>query len=682
MADVKIVIDSSDVKRANADTKALKSTYTALDKQMKPLIAKEQAFAKTVRAVNDAMRLGLKTNKEAIADIQKLGKAYGYTDTQINRVTASMSGVRKNTNRMNAVVQNAGYQFGDFAVQVQSGQNVLVAFSQQGAQLAGLLPGVTGAIAGVALVIGSSLARALMETTGLFQTFSDKVKGLKEAVDSLQTSASDFSAALRDDLAPEIKAFNETLFGRDLKRAAEEAGDVLDKLQDKIKKQLKDTIQLRNAQAAILDRRFVISREKKLAEFLETEEALRNLEQVAAALEEIDTGFDPEKPQRYLDAISLIERVINEEFAPGLDLSKNLMNDLVEAGRALREAQKSVAETQEVIGDSQEEQVESTGRILDYNKELLSVERERASLAESIEQTFERTARQAKLMQEGMDRGVAGQVASMEMRIAKERELLIQLENAGHVDPGTALSTSVTRGQQLEQYTANLTEMAAKKAVSATEQLTDAQKALQDYGDKLEQIRLQVSGEFAGTMIDAFREVADGTKTVGQAFGDMAEQIIRQILDLLIYQPLLRSLTNALVPGMGSGVFGAATQALAGSKPLPGVPAGGSVRGSYKFAKGGIVNSPTMFGMSGGRTGLMGEAGPEAILPLKRGAGGKLGVEGGGNVTVQQNFNFAANGDESVKKIIAEAAPGIAKMTEAQIVNSRQRGGQMRRVFS
>ena len=222
MADVKIVIDSSDVKRANADTKALKSTYTALDKQMKPLIAKEQAFAKTVRAVNDAMRLGLKTNKEAIADIQKLGKAYGYTDTQINRVTLSMSGVRKNTNRMNAVVQNAGYQFGDFAVQVQSGQNVLVAFSQQGAQLAGLLPGVTGAIAGVALVIGSSLARALMETTGLFQTFSDKVKGLKEAVDSLQTSASDFSAALRDDLAPEIKAFNETLFGRDLKRAAEE----------------------------------------------------------------------------------------------------------------------------------------------------------------------------------------------------------------------------------------------------------------------------------------------------------------------------------------------------------------------------------------------------------------------------------------------------------------------------
>jgi phage-related minor tail protein len=88
-----------------------------------------------------------------------------------------------------------------------------------------------------------------------------------------------------------------------------------------------------------------------------------------------------------------------------------------------------------------------------------------------------------------------------------------------------------------------------------------------------------------------------------------------------------------------------------------------------------------MFGMSGGRTGLMGEAGPEAIMPLKRGANGKLGVEGGGNVTVNQTFNFAANGDDSVKKIIAEAAPKIAKMTEAQIINSRQRGGQMRRAF-
>ena len=46
------------------------------------------------------------------------------------------------------------------------------------------------------------------------------------------------------------------------------------------------------------------------------------------------------------------------------------------------------------------------------------------------------------------------------------------------------------------------------------------------------------------------------------------------------------------------------------------------------FAKGGVVNSPSLFPMAGG-TGLAGEAGPEAILPLRRGADGQLGVAAG-----------------------------------------------------
>jgi lambda family phage tail tape measure protein len=127
---------------------------------------------------------------------------------------------------------------------------------------------------------------------------------------------------------------------------------------------------------------------------------------------------------------------------------------------------------------------------------------------------------------------------------------------------------------------------------------------------------------------------------------------------------------------MGQGLFGAATSFLAS--------ANGNAFSNGKlipFANGGVVSSPTYFGMSGSNLGVMGEAGPEAIMPLKRGPGGKLGVEGGGGVTVHQTFNFSANGDESVKKIIAQAAPKIAQMTEAKIINSRQRGGQMRRAF-
>jgi len=59
------------------------------------------------------------------------------------------------------------------------------------------------------------------------------------------------------------------------------------------------------------------------------------------------------------------------------------------------------------------------------------------------------------------------------------------------------------------------------------------------------------------------------------------------------------------------------------------------------FANGGVVSSPTTFPMRGG-TGLMGEAGPEAIMPLQRTADGRLGVQamggGGGPVNVTMNI--------------------------------------------
>jgi len=75
--------------------------------------------------------------------------------------------------------------------------------------------------------------------------------------------------------------------------------------------------------------------------------------------------------------------------------------------------------------------------------------------------------------------------------------------------------------------------------------------------------------------------------------------------------------------------------------------AGGAFDGSIrKFAAGDVFGSPTLFRYGGGRMGMMGEAGPEAVMPLKRGADGKLGVAGGQTINVAINVAAGASADD------------------------------------
>ncbi len=79
------------------------------------------------------------------------------------------------------------------------------------------------------------------------------------------------------------------------------------------------------------------------------------------------------------------------------------------------------------------------------------------------------------------------------------------------------------------------------------------------------------------------------------------------------------------------------------------------------FADGGVVSSPAFFPMGGG-LGLMGEAGAEAILPLKRGSDGALGVAapaGGGGAQIV--FNVTATDAASFRKSEGQIAAMLAR---------------------
>jgi len=131
----------------------------------------------------------------------------------------------------------------------------------------------------------------------------------------------------------------------------------------------------------------------------------------------------------------------------------------------------------------------------------------------------------------------------------------------------------------------------------------------------------------------ALRETSEATRALSTAFRSAlggafraASQDGAKLSDVLkgIALDLSNSLANRAISGLSNQLGNALGQGVASILPFAkgGVIDAGQVR---RFASGGIVSSPTTFPMQGG-TGLMGEAGPEAIMPLRRGPDGRLGV--------------------------------------------------------
>ncbi|MBR9764663.1 MAG: phage tail tape measure protein [Rhodobacteraceae bacterium] len=96
---------------------------------------------------------------------------------------------------------------------------------------------------------------------------------------------------------------------------------------------------------------------------------------------------------------------------------------------------------------------------------------------------------------------------------------------------------------------------------------------------------------------------------------------------------------------------------------------GGLMQNVMPFAKGGVVSSPTYFPMTGG-TGLMGEAGPEAIMPLSRGADGRLGVKMQGQGPANVVINITTPDVEGFRRSQSQIA---AQMSRALTRGQRNR---------
>jgi hypothetical protein len=212
-----------------------------------------------------------------------------------------------------------------------------------------------------------------------------------------------------------------------------------------------------------------------------------------------------------------------------------------------------------------------------------------------------------------------------------------------------------------------------RELAQAIDEATAAQKTFNGQFGTSFQAGIKSMGELGtnlgSSFASAFQGMADQLTdfvTTGKAsFGDFARSVLKDLSNILIKFALFQAL-KAIVPG--GSAFGKFLGFADG--------AAFAQNGIQPFARGGIVDRPTLFPFANG-TGLMGEAGPEAIIPLKRGRDGKLGVAGGGGGTTNVVVNVDASGssvegDQAQAKALGNA---ISAAVQSELVKQKRPGG-------
>ncbi|WP_220703738.1 tail protein (tape measure) [Citrobacter braakii] len=178
---------------ANSEFNRAESIIEALGNQLAVLDEAQENGARSAAVLAAQLRAGSKATEE---EKQKIGELTGQL-FDMKRTADTAAGGNKG---WKTSMQQAGYQVQDFIVQVQGGQSALVAFSQQGSQLAGAF-GPGGEVVGAVLALSTVVAGALITSLNGGKSAMDALKDAAEAMDKVITISQNGVAALSDKYA-------------------------------------------------------------------------------------------------------------------------------------------------------------------------------------------------------------------------------------------------------------------------------------------------------------------------------------------------------------------------------------------------------------------------------------------------------------------------------------------------
>lgn len=246
------------------------------------------------------------------------------------------------------------------------------------------------------------------------------------------------------------------------------------------------------------------------------------------------------------------------------------------------------------------------------------------------------------------------QAETERLRYARELDLKVRQQTAG-MSPEYVAKMNEERDAILAQYDA----IQRIKEERGEDWLGGIRDGVNKYAKSMGTLREQMADMVGNTFDTLGNTLGDFVATGKANFRDMTVSILQDLSKIFIRMATMR-LVSSFAGGGGTFADGGAFN-----------------NGLQFFASGGVftnqvVSRPTMFAHGGG-FGVMGEAGPEAIMPLTRAPNGKLGVAAQGGSGVQNNVNISVSisqtgNAESDSKADSEQGRRIARMLDGKII--------------
>lgn len=570
----------------------------------------------------------------AIADVRKDLTWLGATT---KKTQTAVMGTSSSFGKMGRSAGQAGIQVQQLVGQIQGGTNPMLALSQQAADLGFVLGApLLGAVAGLAASFAMVLLPALFES-------SDSIEDVRKMMEDLNDTTKELTEsqrALRDMMiGKEIDEYRDKISGleEDLKAfaRADTWGDLTDADRERMI-EINATIDTYKQKITELE-----GSKKNLSET--TKQEISDLEKLMSSLsEEADT----------LGMSARAQALYNAEKAGASELDKAIINELydqIEAHNELQKALKNSASAEKMLADMRGEVFSNKYDLDQYDKERIKLYDRYTTSKALLDQTYLDKTEHNKAMLE-LDSWYSSEAS----RIETER-----LESSRS-------KFEVWR----DEYAANMMTMGDIA-------MSTAQTFEQSFGQALEDV-------FMGTksVDDAFRDMA--RTILGQVINSLGQMAAQWITNQILAQTLGATATAANVAmATATGAAWAAPAALASLATLGtnAAPAAASIASTVAFSK-------TMASFEGGgytgdgirAGGVDGKGGFNAILhPNETVVDHTKG--GGENVTVVQNINISTGVQQTVRNEIMTMMPQISEASKQAVLDARKRGGSFSSAF-